>query len=194
MSVPGAREILVTEFDVEDAIGRRATNRGEDPEASEYRVLVVPVWVDGVVMAEPWQVAVAKGGIRGRELGIAVGRQVHRIERLVIQTVRERQCHSGGAVVAMIADVRVARDDTGLYLSYVVMVLRRATFHCVTAREGRVRIAERVGDRSGGNARSHAPPEIEMQHEPGSHISIDHLDTCHAAANVAGQRQIACLD
>src|SRR5947208_10046637 len=194
MSVPGAREILVTEFDVEDAIGRRATNRGEDPEAGEYRVLVVPVWIDGVVVGCPRQANVGEGAIRGRELSVTVGRQIHRVKRLVIQTVRERQCHGGGAVVAMVADVRVARDDTGLYLFYVVMVLRRATFHCVTAREGRVRIAERVGDRSGGNAGSHAPPEIEMQHEPGSHVSVDHLDTANAAANVAGQHQIARLD
>src|SRR6266446_4450737 len=122
MSGPGAREILITEFDVEDAIGRRATNRGEDAEACENRVLVVPVWIDGVVMAEPWQALVDEGGIRGRELGIAVGRQSQRIECLVIQGVGEGQCHRGGAVVAMVADVRVAWDDTGLYLIYVVMV------------------------------------------------------------------------
>src|SRR2546421_10739277 len=152
MSVPGAREILVTEFDVEDAIGRSATNRGEDPEAGEYRVLGGAVRIDGVVVGCPRQANIGKGAIRSGELSITVGRQIHRVRRLVIQAVGEGQCHGGGAVVAMVAGVRVARDDTGLYLFYVVMVLRRATFYCVTVREGRDRIAGRADDRSCGNA------------------------------------------
>src|SRR2546421_12509644 len=119
MSVPGAREILVTEFDVEDAIGRRATNRGEDPEASEYRVLVVPVWIDGVVVGCPRQANVGKGAIRGGELSLTVGRQFHRVQRLVIQVVGEGVCHGGAVVLAMVANVRVARDDTGLQLALV---------------------------------------------------------------------------
>src|SRR3982751_6656406 len=184
MSSPGTREILITEFDVEDAIGRRAGNRCKDPKASIYRVLVVPVWIDGVVMAEPWQTLVRKAGIRGGELGISVGRQSHRIERLVIEGVGKGQRHRGGAVVAMIAYVRVPWDDTGLDLIYVVVVLRRATFDCVTAGEGRVRVAELIGDRPGGDARRHAPAEIEMQREAGGHVSVDHLDSRHTAANI----------
>src|SRR5207244_13026597 len=108
MSVPSAREILVTEFDVEDPIGRSATNRGEDPEASEYRVLVVPVWIDGVVVGCPRQANVGEGAIRGRELSVTVGRQIHRVKRLVIQGVGEGQCHGGGAVVGRIAAGSVA--------------------------------------------------------------------------------------
>src|SRR5947199_10626409 len=100
MSVPGAREILVTEFDVEDAIGRSATNRGEDPEAGEYRVLVVPVWIDSVVVGCPRQANVGKGAIRGGELSIGVGRQIHRGKSLVIKAVAERKCHGVGAIRA----------------------------------------------------------------------------------------------
>ena len=51
-----------------------------------------------------------------------------------------------------------------------------------------------ISDRPGANARRHATSEIEMHREPGSRVSVDELDTGHAAASIAGQRQIARLD
>ena len=88
----------------------------------------------------------------------------------------------------MIADVRCARHDTAPYLRYGVMVWRRATLYCVIPREGRITIAPISSDRPRPNARRYAASEIEMQHEPGSHVAVDDLDTGHAAASIAGQR------
>ena len=72
------------------------------------------------------------------------------------------------------------------------MVWRRATLDCVISREGGVRIAPVSRDRSGANARRHAASEIEMQREPGGHVSVDQLDVGHSCRS--GQRQIARLD
>ena len=79
-------------------------------------------------------------------------------------------------IVPVIADVGIAWYDAATYLLYVVIVLRRATLYRVTSREGRARIAELIVDRPGGNARRQAPAEIDMQREPRSHVSVDHVD------------------
>src|SRR5207249_4528975 len=50
-------------------------------------------------------------------------------------------------------------------------------FYCVIPREGRVRIAEYIGDRPRGNARRHAPPELDIEREPGSHVVVHGLDS-----------------
>jgi hypothetical protein len=66
-------EVLRAPFDVEDAVRRSATNRSEDPKPTVHQVQVVPIRVDRVVVAEPGQTTIGKGGVRGGELGIAVG-------------------------------------------------------------------------------------------------------------------------
>jgi hypothetical protein len=94
----------------------------------------------------------------------------------------------------MVPDIRVTWHDTSGYLIYVVMVLRRATLDGVPSAESRVRIAECICNRSGGNIRRHAASEIEMHGELSGRATVDHLDISDAAANITGQRQIAGLD
>ena len=137
-------------------------------------------------MGQPGQTLVGEGSIQSGELGIAIRRQVHRVKRLVIQAVREGQCHGDYLIAPVIAGVRRAWHDAVADLLYVVMVLRRATLHCVIAREG-VRIAPISCDRPGANARRHVASEIEMHREPDSCVAVDQLDTGHAATGIAGQ-------
>ena len=67
------REVLRAPFDVEDAIGRRATYRGKYAKPTVDQIQIVPIWQDRVVVSGPWQALVAKGRIGSCELGIAVG-------------------------------------------------------------------------------------------------------------------------
>src|SRR6266404_4761637 len=113
-------EILRPPFDVQDAVGRGASDRGKDPKPTVYRVQVVPIWEDRVVMSGPWQANVGKVSIRRRELGIAVRRQIHRVKGLIIKRKGEGQRKCGDAVVAMIADIRRARHDTAGSLNDIV--------------------------------------------------------------------------
>ena len=94
----------------------------------------------------------------------------------------------------MIADVRDTWHDRLGYRRYGVMIGRRATFDRVVPREGRISIARVSSDRPGPNVRRHAASEIEMQREPGSRVAVDQGHRGHAAANIAGQGQITCLD
>ena len=64
--------VLSAPFDVEDAVGRIASNRSEDPKPSVQRIKIVPVREDGVVVRSPRQAQVGKASIRGRELSSAV--------------------------------------------------------------------------------------------------------------------------
>ena len=92
----------------------------------------------------------------------------------------------------MVPRIRRPWHDAAADLRNVVMVCRRAAFHCVTPREGRIRIASHSSNRPRSNARRHAASEIEMHRELGS-AAVD--SNCgHAAANIAGQGQIARLD
>src|SRR5206468_6410214 len=141
-------------------------------------------------MGQPGQTRIGEGSIQSGELGIPVRRQVHRVKRLVIQGVREGQCNGGYLIVPVIADVYRAWHDTAPYLSYGVMVWRRASLDCVSPREGRVSIAAIRGDRPGANARRHAASEIEMHREPGSCVAVAEAEGSHGAE---GQGQIACL-
>jgi hypothetical protein len=68
------------------------------------------------------QAYVEEGRIRGRELRIAVGRQIDRVEGLVVQRVREWECDGGYLIIRVIADIRRAWHDAAAYLSYRVMV------------------------------------------------------------------------
>ena len=79
------REVLRPPFNVEDAVGRTATYRGEYAKASVHQIQVVPIRVDGVVVSEPRQALVCKGRVRRCELGVAVGRQIYRGESLIVQ-------------------------------------------------------------------------------------------------------------
>jgi len=67
-------EVLRAPLDVEDAVRRSATSRSEDSKPTVYQVQVVPIRVDRVIVANPRQATVSKGGVRVGELGIAVGR------------------------------------------------------------------------------------------------------------------------
>jgi hypothetical protein len=64
----------------------------------------------------PRQALVGEGCISGRELGIAVGRQIDAGEGLVVQGVSERQRDGGDRIIPVVADVHRARHDTAAYL------------------------------------------------------------------------------
>jgi hypothetical protein len=117
-------------FDVQDSIRRNAGNRGVDATGATgvsraARVcicaLVVPVREDGEVVAEPRQANVSPGVIRCRKLRIAVGRQIDRVELLVVQGAREWQRNGGDRIIFVIADVGSPWHATPLYLSYHVL-------------------------------------------------------------------------
>ena len=74
--IAASREVLCTPLDVEDAVGSSATYRGEYAEPTVHQIQVVPVREDRVVVGGPWQALVGEGRIGGRELRIAVGRQI----------------------------------------------------------------------------------------------------------------------
>ena len=71
-------------------------------------------------MGEPRQANVSKVGSHGRELGIAIRRQIDRSEALVVQRVREWQRNGGDGIIPVIADVGRAWHDTAAYLIYHV--------------------------------------------------------------------------
>ena len=110
------REVLCPPLNVEDAVGSSATYRGEYAEPTIDQIQVVPVRVDGVVVGEPRQALVGEGRIRGRELRIAVGRQIDAGEALVVQGEREGQRDGGDRIIPVIADVRRAWHDAAAYL------------------------------------------------------------------------------
>ena len=85
------REVLRPPLDVEDAVGRSATYRGEYAEPAIDQIQVVPIREDRVVVGEPRQTLVGEGRIGGCELRVAVGRQIDAGEALVVQGVREWQ-------------------------------------------------------------------------------------------------------
>jgi hypothetical protein len=94
----GVGKIDGAPFDVEDAIRRTARDRGENAAGAvgetraagvHIRALVVPVWEHGVVVSDPRQANVSEGGVRGRELGIAVRRQIDACVSGTIEGVRE---------------------------------------------------------------------------------------------------------
>ena len=76
-------------------------------------------------MAGPRQATVGEGRIGGCELRIAVGRQIDRVEGLVVQRVREGQRDGGDRVIPVIADVGRAWHDAAGYLLYAAARPRR---------------------------------------------------------------------
>ena len=87
-------------------------------------------------MLGPRQATVGKRGVRRRELGVAVGRQIDRCEGLAVQGEREGQRKCGDAVVAMIANVRRARHNASASLNYGKT---RARYRCWSRRSRRRR-------------------------------------------------------
>jgi hypothetical protein len=76
------------------------------------RELVVPVWENGVVVGSPRQgTRVNPEVIHGRELGIAVGRQIDAGESLIVQGVTGGKRDSGYQIIRVITNVRRARHD-----------------------------------------------------------------------------------
>ena len=190
----GPREVIGPPLDVEDAVGSIATYRREYAKPGVDQFQVVPIRGDVVVVGCPRQTLIKEGRIRGRELGIAIGRQINARESRGIEGVREGQRDGGYLIVAVIADICGARHDIPAYLSYAVMVLRRATRYGITAGESRITIAPLSSDRPGTNASRHAASGIEMHREPGGGVAVDERDGSHAAASIAGQGQIARRD
>jgi hypothetical protein len=111
------REVLRPPLDVEDAVGRSATYRGEDAEPTVDQIQVVPIRVDRVVVSEPWQARVRKGCVHSHELRVAVGRQIDARESRVVQTIREGQRNGDDLIIPVIAGVRSAWHDTAPNLS-----------------------------------------------------------------------------
>ena len=101
----------------EDAVGSTATYRREYTEPTVDQVQVVPVWENGVVVGEPRQALVGEGRIRGRELRIAVGRQIDPGEALVCRRCKGRQGHGDDRIIPVIAYVRRAWHDAAPYLA-----------------------------------------------------------------------------
>jgi hypothetical protein len=128
-------------LDVKNPIWRGARDRGVNTAGAagitrtasvRIRAQVVPVREYGVVVTGPWQADVAKRSVRGRELGIAVGRHINPVKDLVIQRVIEWEANKGRAVVGVIAGVGRALYDGAAYLSY--SVLWRADRRCCRCR------------------------------------------------------------
>jgi len=118
--IAAPREVLCPPFNVEDTVGSSPTYRCEYAEPAVDQIQVIPVWVDRVVVGEPRQALVGEGGIGGRELGIAIGRQIDAGETLVVQGEREGQRNGGYSIIPVIADVGGAWHDTAAYLIYHV--------------------------------------------------------------------------
>ena len=118
VGVAAPRKILSPPFDVEDAVGRGATDRREDPKPTVYRVQIVPIREDGIVVAGPRQALISEGGISGRKLGIAVRRQIHCVKALTIQRKIERQADERSAIIAVVASVGCPCHDAATYLNY----------------------------------------------------------------------------
>ena len=197
-------EVHRAPFDVEDTIRRSAGYRGEDTAcptretgaAGVYiRALVVPIGEDRVVVVGPWQRArVNPEVICGYELHVTIGRHIDSRIGLIVQRVRERQRNCCYLIVPMVANVRGACHDAAAYLRYVVVVCRGTALHCVIPREGGVRIASYSSNRPGAYTRRHAASEIEVHREASSCVAVNELDLGDAAANIAGQSEIAGLN
>ena len=117
VGIAAPREVLRPPLNVEDAVRRSATYRCEYTEPTVDQIQVVPVREDRVVVGGPWQALVGKGRVSGRELRVAIGRQINAGEGLIVQRVREGQRDGGDRIIPVIADVGRAWHDTAPYLS-----------------------------------------------------------------------------
>jgi len=124
-AAPREGGVLRAPLNVENAVGRSATYRCEYAIPGVDQKQIAPVREDRVVVTGPRQADVREGGVRSRELGIAVGRQIDRGEGMVVQGEREGEWYGGDAVVTMIAGVHVARHNVSAYLNYCKTCARR---------------------------------------------------------------------
>src|SRR5262249_9347244 len=102
-----------------------ATYRGEYASRTIDQIQIIPIWHDAVIVGEPRQATVSKGRIQGRELRVAVGRQIDTRKCLVVQGVREGQWDRVDFIIPMIADVRCAWHDAAANLAYCVLIAGR---------------------------------------------------------------------
>ena len=75
-------------------------------------------------MGGPRQALVGEGGVRGHELGTAVGRQIDARISHPIEADREGQRDGGNRIIPVIANVRGAWHDAAAYLAYGVVAAR----------------------------------------------------------------------
>jgi hypothetical protein len=71
-------------------------------------------------VAGPWQALIGEGRVGSCELSIAVGRQIHTRETLVVQREWEGQRNGRYRIIPVIADVGRAWHDAAAYLTYHV--------------------------------------------------------------------------
>jgi len=109
-------EILRPPLNIENAVRRSATYRGEYAKSTVNQIQVVPVREDRVVMGGPRQALVGEGRVGGHELRIAVGGQVNRGIHLIVQRVREGKRDRCDRIIPVVTDVHRARHDTATYL------------------------------------------------------------------------------
>src|ERR1043166_2166566 len=125
-------EIDGAPLNVKDPIGRSAGHRDVDAAGPAriagaagpthiIRPQILPVGEDGVVVAVPWQADISEGILRGRKLGIAVGRQSDARVSLIVERERKGERNVGDYVIPVIAGVCRARDTTAAYLIYRVL-------------------------------------------------------------------------
>lgn len=123
----GTVEIDGTPFDVEDTIGRSTGYRCIDAACSARKgraaglcisAQIVPIGEDGVIVAEPREANIRKGRVRGRELRIAIRRQIDAVEALVIERETKGEREHGYLIIPVIADIRPAWHDVAAYLNY----------------------------------------------------------------------------
>jgi hypothetical protein len=114
------REVLCPPFNVEDTVRSSATYRCEYTEPTVDQIQIIPIWVNGVVVGEPRQALVGKGRVSGRELRVAIGRQINAGETLVVQGKREGQRNGGEPIILVIADVGRAWHDATAFLTFHV--------------------------------------------------------------------------
>jgi hypothetical protein len=72
VGIPAPGEVLRTPLDVKDAVRSSATYRREDAKPAINQIQVVPIRVDRVVVAGPWQAVIGECGVHCRELGVPV--------------------------------------------------------------------------------------------------------------------------
>src|SRR4029453_2880715 len=107
-------------------VRRSAADRREDTAGAtretcaaslRIRALIVPVWKDSVVVGSPWQANIREGGIRRRQLSVAVGGQIDAGKCGVVEPVAKRQSNSRDQIVRAVANVGGARDNRAAYLT-----------------------------------------------------------------------------
>jgi hypothetical protein len=132
----GIVEIDGAPFDVKDTVRGTAGHRGINAAGAAriartaspteiIRPQVVPVGEDGVVVAVPWQADVSEGVLRGRELGVAVGRQIDGCVSLIVEREKKGQQKVSDYVIPVVARVCRARHTTAAYLIYRVLANTR---------------------------------------------------------------------